>query len=47
MKHIREINLELGRPTADEALRRLKGELWAAKTMRACIENHPRLRFLR
>lgn len=37
MKHIREINLELGRPTADEALRRLKGELWAAKTMRAPV----------
>lgn len=33
MKHIREINLELGHPSADEALRRLCSELHAAKVM--------------
>ncbi len=37
MKHIREINLEWDYPTADEALRRLKGELQAAKAMRAPV----------
>lgn len=37
MKHIREINLELGRPTADEALRRLESELHAAKSMHAPV----------
>lgn len=30
---VRELNLELGRPTVDEALRRLKAELAAAKQM--------------
>lgn len=29
----RELNLELGRPTADEALRRLEAELEAARHM--------------
>ena len=29
----REVNLELGRPTADEALRRLEAELEAARHM--------------
>ena len=37
MKHIREINLEWDYPTADEALRRLKGELQSAKAMRAPV----------
>lgn len=37
MKHIREINLELGRPTADEALRRLASELHAAKALHAPV----------
>ena len=32
-KPIRELNLELGRPTADEALRRLEAELEAARHM--------------
>ena len=32
-KCIRELNLELGRPTADEALRRLDAELTAAKQL--------------
>jgi len=33
MPHIRELNLELGRPTADEALRRLAAELDACRHM--------------
>ena len=33
MPHIRELNLELGRPTADEALRRLTAELSACRHM--------------
>ncbi len=37
MKHIREINLELGRPTADEALRRLESELTTARAMHAPV----------
>ncbi|MDO4810957.1 MAG: Smr/MutS family protein [Eubacteriales bacterium] len=37
MKQIRQINLELGHPTVDEALRRLESELCAAKAMRAPV----------
>ena len=37
MKPIREINLELGHPTVDIALRRLESELCAAKTMHAPV----------
>ncbi|MBQ1675663.1 MAG: Smr/MutS family protein [Oscillospiraceae bacterium] len=33
MPHIRELNLELGHPTADEALRRLSAELVACRHM--------------
>ncbi len=33
MPHIRELNLELGRPTADDALRRLAAELAACRHM--------------
>ena len=33
MRHIRELNLELGYPTADEALRRLAAELDACRAM--------------
>lgn len=33
MPHIREINLELGHPTTDEALRRLAAELEACRHM--------------
>ena len=33
MRHVRELNLELGRPTADEALRRLAAELEACRHM--------------
>ena len=31
MKHTRELNLELGWPTVDQALRRLDAELEAAR----------------
>lgn len=37
MKNIREINLELGRPTVDIALRRLESELCSAKAMHAPV----------
>ena len=33
MKHTRELNLELGWPTVDQALRRLDAELEAARTL--------------
>lgn len=33
MRHIRELNLELGCPTTDEALRRLSAELDACRAM--------------
>ena len=33
MKHTRELNLELGWPTVDQALRRLDAELEAARKM--------------
>ena len=33
MKHTRELNLELGWPTVDQALRRLDAELEAARQM--------------
>lgn len=33
MPHIRELNLELGRPSADEALRRLTADLEACRLM--------------
>lgn len=33
MQHIRELNLELGYPTADEAVRRLAAELNACRSM--------------
>lgn len=34
MKGVRELNLELGYPTADEALRRFEAELSAARKMK-------------
>ena len=37
MPHIRELNLELGHPTADEALRRLAAELEACRHMRTPV----------
>ena len=33
MRHIREVNLELGYPTADEAVRRLAAELAACRSL--------------
>ena len=34
---VRELNLELGRPTADEALRRLEAELVSAKHLKTPV----------
>ena len=37
MKGVRELNLELGYPTVDEALRRLKAELSATRKMKTPV----------
>ena len=37
MKHVRELNLELGRPTAAEAVDRLASELRACRQMRTPV----------